>query len=235
VSTPSAISAPYSGPAMFISAMSWEIEASYNALMDGEGRLPQPQAGSYEQYCVRERARTAALSLESPEIRQWIDFFESNDGFLPSFPLPVADPSLGAGGGLLSVQLMDAQQTSRFEAACISAGARFSGGVFACAAPAEYQLTGAATYYAVTPTGTCSTPTEFITTGWFIGHIPFIVEVETTFGATARGAQKSFDASTHLAKFPFERVLELAPWLRTAFSRVAEGDDAVPVAAGDAK
>lgn len=191
----------------------------YNTLMDGGEPIPLPKVGSYDDYCLRERAYTSALTLESPAIRQWVEFFESNDGSLPSFPLPLGDTSLLAAGEVLSLQLMDARQTARFEAACTNAGARFSGGVFACAAIAEYELTGAETYYAVTPFGTRSTPAEFVTNGWFIGHIPLTVRVATSFGETARGAQGSFDSSTHLANVPFERVLELAPWLRKPPSR----------------
>jgi hypothetical protein len=198
--------------AMFISAVFWEIQSMYDALMDGDGPIPLPSAGSYEEYCRRERTYTAALTLESPEIRRWVEFFEGNDGSLPSFPLPLGDTSLVATGELLSLQLLDAGQTARFEAACTSAGSRFSGGVFACAALAEYELTGSETYHAVTPTSTRSTPAEFMTTGWFIGHIPFAVEVGSSFGETARSAQASFDSSSQLANVPFERVLELAPW-----------------------
>nr|WP_269474197.1 condensation domain-containing protein [Mycobacterium shinjukuense] len=220
--------------AMFISALFWEIQAMYNALMDGVGPLPLPSVGSYEDYCRRERAYTAALTLQSPEIRRWVEFFEGNGGSLPSFPLPLGDTSLVATGELLSLRLLDARQTARFEAACTSAGARFSGGVFACAALTEYQLTGSGTYHAVTPTGTRSTPEEFVTTGWFIGHIPFVVDVGPSFDETARNAQASFDAGSPLANVPFERVLELAPWLveqtprRSGFPMLSFLDAGVP-------
>ena len=186
----------------------------YDVLMDGGVPIPLQQVGSYAEYCLRERAYTAALTLESPAIRQWIEFFENNDGSLPSFPLPLGDTTLLATGAVLSLRLLDGRQTGRFEAACTAAGARFSGGVFACAALAEYELTGAHTYYAVTPASTRSTPADFVTSGWFIGHIPLTVPVASSFGETARGAQASFDSSTHLANVPFERVLELAPWLK---------------------
>ncbi|WP_191499413.1 condensation domain-containing protein [Mycobacterium simulans] len=218
--------------ATFICAVFWEIQGMYDALMDGDGPIPLPSVGSYDDYCLRERAYTSALTLESPEIRQWIEFFESNEGSLPSFPLPLGDPALVTRGELLSLQLMDGPQTARFEAACTSAGARFSGGVFAAAAFTEYELTGSDTYNAVTPTSTRSTTAELMTTGWFIGHIPFTVEVGTSFAETARRAQSSFDASTHLAGVPFERVLELAPWLnktpRGGFPMLSFLDAGVP-------
>ena len=164
--------------AMFIGTIFVEIRSMYNALMDGGVPIPLHEVGSYAEYCLRERAYTSALTLQSPEIRQWIEFFEHNDGSLPRFPLPLGDTSQLAAGAVLSLRLMDARQTADFEAACTDAGARFSGGVFACAALAEYELTGAETYYAVTPTGTRSTPAEFVTSGWFIGHIPLTVPVE---------------------------------------------------------
>ena len=103
----------------------------YDVLMDGGVPIPLQQVGSYEEYCLRERAYTSALTLESPGIRQWIEFFENNDGSLPSFPLPLGDTSLLAAGSVLSLQLMDARQTAGFEAACTDAGARFSGRVLA--------------------------------------------------------------------------------------------------------
>ncbi|WP_174237086.1 condensation domain-containing protein [Mycobacterium basiliense] len=223
--------------AMFISAVFWEIEAMYNTLADGGAPIPLPEAGSYGDYCLRERTYTSSLTLESPEIRQWIDFFENNGGALPSFPLPLGDLSLVDTGELLSLQLMDARQTARFEAACTSAGARFSGGVFACAALAEHELTGSRTYYAVTPTSTRSAPTEFMTTGWFVGHIPFAVPVAPSFDETVRGAQANFDASAQLANVPFERVLELAPWLtkpppRGGFPMLSFLDGGVPPLSG---
>ncbi|HTQ18583.1 MAG TPA: acyltransferase, partial [Mycobacterium sp.] len=184
------------------------------ALMDGGEPIRLPAVGSYDEYCKRERAHNSALSLDSPAIRRWVEFFENNGGSLPSFPLPLGDTARLSTGDVLSLRLMDAEQTARFEAACTRAGARFSGGVFACAALTENELTGAETYYAVTPTGTRSTPAEFVTSGWFIGHIPLVVPVGSSFDETARCAQAAFDSSTDLARVPFERVLELAPWLK---------------------
>lgn len=205
--------------ATFIGTIFVEIRSMYNVLMDGGVPIPLHEVGSYAEYCLRERAYTSALTLQSPEIRQWIEFFEHNGGSLPRFPLPLGDTSQLAAGAVLSLRLLDERQTADFEAACTNAGARFSGGVFACAALAEYELTGAQTYCAVTPTGTRSTPAEFVTSGWFIGHIPLTVPVTSSFGETARAAQAAFDSSTHLANVPFERVLELAPWLQEPPSR----------------
>jgi len=115
-------------------------------------------------------------------------------------------------GKLLTDTLLDEQQTERFEAACVAAGARFSGGVFGCAALTERQLTGAETFSVLTTIDTRSTPTELMTTGWFTGLVPITVPVTAgLFEDVTREAQTAFDLGRDLATVPFDRVLELAP------------------------
>jgi hypothetical protein len=205
--------------AQFLGAMRMEFCLMYTALLAGGPPISLPAAGSYQKYCIQQHQHTSALTLDSPEIRAWVDFFEQNDGTLPECPV-----SLGDGSGsceLMFVRVMDERQTAGFESACIAAGARFSGGVFACAALAQYELTGAETYYGIVARDTRSTPTDFTTTGWFTGFVPVTVPVNAaSFGDTARSAQESFDSGKDLANVPFNRVLELAPWLRMPQQRV---------------
>ena len=205
--------------AMFVGVMFMEIHMMYVAVMGGRPPIRLPEAGSYHDYCVRQHQYTSALTLDSPEVRAWIDFFENNEGTLPDCPLPLGD---GSGpSALVSAQLLDERQTAAFESACIAAGARFSGGVFACAALAEYELTGAETYHGITATDTRRTPTDFMTTGWFTTFIPITVPVATPcFADTVRAAQASFDSGRELAQVPYGRVLELAPWLERPQRRV---------------
>lgn len=199
--------------AQFVGVVLMEFYTMYATLVEGSAPILLPDPGSYDDYCVRQRQSTSALSLDSPQVRTWIEFAENNDGTFPDFPLPLGDPSLPCTGDLLAVELMDRQQTTRFESACLAAGARFVGGVFACAALAEHELTGAETYYGLTPTDTRA-PNELMTLGWFTGLIPITVPAAaTSFGAAARAAQVSFDSGTDVAVVPFDRVLELAPWL----------------------
>ena len=110
--------------------------------------------------------------------------------------------------------LMDADQTARFESACTAAGARFIGGLFACTRQVEHEFTGAATYYGLTPRDTRRTSDNFMTQGWFTGLVPITVPIAaTSFGEAAWAAQTSFDSGLNLARVPYYRVLELAPWL----------------------
>jgi len=189
-----------------------EIHMMYAALIHGAGPIPLPERGSYDEYCVTQRQYTSVLTPDSPQVRGWIEFAERNGGTLPDFPLPLGDPSVPSFGAMVVVPLMDAEQTERFESNCAYVGARFSGGVFACAALAEYELTGAATYYGITPYDTRSTPDDYMTPGWFASFIPVTVPVgEMSFGDVARAAQESFDSAKDLGNVPFDRVLELAP------------------------
>jgi mycolipenoyl-CoA---2-(long-chain-fatty acyl)-trehalose mycolipenoyltransferase / long-chain-acyl-CoA---trehalose acyltransferase len=205
--------------AQFMGALRLELYLMYTALLAGKAPISLPAAGSYENYCAQQHRYTSALTLDSPQVRAWVDFFENNDGTLPDCPV-----SLGDGSGsceLMFERVMDEQQTAEFESACIAAGARFSGGVFSCAALAQYELTGAETYYGLVARDTRSTPAEFMTIGWFTGFVPITIPVNpSSFGDTVRAAQESFDAGKDLANIPFNRVLELAPWLRMPQQRV---------------
>jgi hypothetical protein len=205
--------------AQFVGALRLELYLMYTALLAGGPPISLPAPGSYQDYCVQQHRYTSALTLDSPQVRAWVDFFEDNDGTFP--PCPV---SLGDGSGscdLMFVRVMDERQTAQFESACIAAGARFSGGVFSCAALAQYELTGAETYYGLVAHDTRSTPAEFMTVGWFTGFVPITIPVNpSSFADTVRAAQESFDAGKDLANVPFNRVLELAPWLSMPQQRV---------------
>jgi mycolipenoyl-CoA---2-(long-chain-fatty acyl)-trehalose mycolipenoyltransferase / long-chain-acyl-CoA---trehalose acyltransferase len=189
-----------------------EIHMNYAALVGGGAPVPLPDPARYDDYCVRQHRHAAALTLASPQVGAWIRFAQDNGGTLPDFPLPLGDPSVPYTGGMVVVPLMDEHQADRLDSACQEVGARFSGAVFACAALAEYELTGAETYYGITPYDTRSTPEEFMTPGWFASFIPVTVPVAgMSFGAAVTAAQASFDSGKELAFVPFERVLELAP------------------------
>jgi hypothetical protein len=199
----------------FVSVLYTEILMMYRALAAGQAPIQLPSPASYDDFCVRERQHMSALTLDSPQVRKWIEFAENNGGTMPDFPLPLGDLSMPNGGDLMIEQLMDPQQTAQFESRCMAAGARFSGGLFGCAALAQYELTGEETYCGVAPTDKRRSPAEFMTMGWFTGVIPFTIAVNpTSFEETARAAQASLDANIDLANVPFEHVLELAPWLR---------------------
>jgi hypothetical protein len=202
------------GDATLIGTTMLEANGMYSALSTRGEALALPGAGSFDDFCVRERERTSELTVDSPEVRAWIEFAEGNGDGFPEFPLPLGNPLESTSSAMTTEVLMDAAQTERFEAACAAAGARFVGGLFACLAQVEHELTGALTYYGLTPRDSRSATDNFMTQGWFTGLIPITVPIgAASFGDAAWAAQASFDSNLNMAKVPYYRVLELAPWL----------------------
>ncbi|TDH56816.1 acyltransferase [Mycobacterium eburneum] len=202
------------GDATLIGTTMLEANGMYSALSGGGSPLTLPDAGSFDDFCVREREYTSELTVDSPGVRAWIDFAENNNGSFPEFPLPLGNPSESTSSAMTSEVLMDPAQTERFESACTAAGARFVGGLFACLALVEHEFTGALTYYGLTPRDSRTAADNFMTQGWFTGLIPITVPIAaTSFAEAAWAAQTSFDSGLDMAKVPYYRVLELAPWL----------------------
>lgn len=198
-----------------IAGLYTEIVMNYRALVRGGVPVQPPAPASHDDFCLRERRHVSALTIDSPQVSRWIQFAEKCGGTLPDFPLPLGDLSQATGGDLMCERLMDQQQTAAFESLCTAAGARFSGGLFACVALAQYELTSATTYYGLAPIDKRKSLAEFATMGWFTGVVPLTVPVNpTSFEETARAAQASFDSNLDLANVSFNDVLKLAPWLR---------------------
>ena len=203
------------GDATLIGTTMMEANGMYSALSTSGEALELPEAGSFDDFCIREREQAATLTLDSPGVRAWLDFAENNNGGFPEFPLPLGDPNEATRSVMSSALLMDPGQTERFESACSSAGARFVGGLFACLGLVEHEFTGALTYYGLTPRDSRTASDNFMTQGWFTGLIPITVPVAaTSFNEAAWAAQSCFDSSLDMARVPYYRVLELAPDLK---------------------
>lgn len=198
--------------ATFARLLIMEILMGYNALVQGGAPIDLPPAGSYGDYCIRQHEFLSNLTSDSLPVRDWVQFAENNRGSLPDFPLPLGDHSVPCGTAIVTEQLLDEQQALQFESACLDSGARFIGGVMATIGFVERELTGADTYYGITPSD-ARDESDMFTTGWFTGLVPITAPVDGSFGAAARAAQESFDRGRQLVNVPFYRVLELAPQL----------------------
>ena len=142
-------------------------------------------------------------------------------GTLPSFPLPLGGSTADTVGAIAVIDLIDEEQGRRFETACRNAGARFSGGVFACAALAEHELTGADTYFGITPYDNRTTPSYAMSVGWFASFVPLTIPTANmSFDEVAPGGAVSFDGNRRLA-----RCRSIACW---RWSRPNQGPSVVP-------
>src|ERR1700744_1357879 len=194
----------------------FDIQLTYQAKANGTegeeaGPAIFPQTASYRGYAQRQHEKLAGLTLASPEVEAWVEFTRDTGGEWPSFPLPLRTSETDTTGDFLTVDLLDAAETESFDTACRAAGARFSGGVLACAALTEHELTGNDTFHGFTPYDTRTPALDSMTVGWFASLIPVTVPtVAGSFPEAARAAQESFDGAKHLAAVPLDRVIELA-------------------------
>ncbi|OBB69445.1 condensation domain-containing protein [Mycobacterium sp. 852014-50255_SCH5639931] len=185
-----------------------DIQTAYfSALQNGQAALAP--AASHREFSAKQRAYTASLDEESPEIQRWRAFLSANNGALPRFPLELGEAAADTPGAIDVFDLIDDDQGRRFEAACRAAGARFSGGVFACAALAEHRLTGAATYFGLTPFDNRRDPAHATAVGWLASFVPLAIPTAgASFDEVVSAAQASFDANAALGAVPYYHLLE---------------------------
>lgn len=187
-----------------------EINLTYQGLVEGRSTSLPPTSG-YRDFTARQNIYVDALTLDSRPIKDWIDFAHDAGQDWPHFPLELGDTSTGGEGGIVTVELLNAEESEDFNAACRAAGARFSGGVMACAALADHELTGAETFHGFTPSDARTGDAQSLSVGWYASLFPVSVPVgDRDFAQMARAAQKSFDANRQLSAVSFRRVLELA-------------------------
>lgn len=194
-----------------IAFMMEEIHGAYRAILDGETPARSTAEGRYLDYCSIQRQRTAKMTLADPEVTEWVAFLGRNHWRMPSFSMPLDITEDRCLAEYINVDILDDATMTAFESACHVAGARVIGGLLACAALAERNLTGAKRYTVVTPTTTRKSPESYRTTGWCMGVVPIDFEIgEQTFADLAVTAQRIFDGRLTLTNVPIERILELA-------------------------
>lgn len=186
-----------------------DISLSYAAFALG---LPPalPGTAGYRDFSAKQNMQVESMTAESRPIKDWADFAAEAGDNWPSFPLPLGDTAQVCAGGVVTVEMLDAAGTQAFDDACRAAGARFSGGVMACAALADHALTGADVFHGFTPAEVRAGADQAVSAGWYASVFPFSVDIDDqNFGLMARAAQKSFDANRHLAAVPFKRAMDL--------------------------
>ncbi|GHF68917.1 hypothetical protein FHX82_003507 [Amycolatopsis bartoniae] len=189
-----------------------ELRALYEAEVTG---IPAvlPEVGSYVDACVQERALAAELTLESPEARQWLDFWLS--GPPPAFPLELdVEPGRFYSSAALDADVFDAAEAERFSRACKENGAGFSAGWLTALAITAYELAGVEQHRGLAVVHTRDEPRWQSAQGWFINLGPVAFPVAgREFGSVVAGAQAAFDRAQSLARVSLLRVAELLPGL----------------------
>jgi len=101
------------GDATLIGTTMLEANGMYSALIGGGKPLELPDAGSFDDFCVREpRVHVDVNRGIRPGVRR-VDRLrgKNNSGSFPEFPLPLGDPSKSTSSDMASELLMDTAQT----------------------------------------------------------------------------------------------------------------------------
>lgn len=193
-----------------------ELYGVYRSTIEKEFSLEMLQPSSYIDFCRKQRQDANSLSLDDAKVHGWINFLKTNQGALPRFPLTLGDTTISRSSNLITINLMDEQESFHFETTCSSSNATFFAGIIACMAIAENKLLCTDAFHAITPTTTRKTLRELSTGGWYTGVVPLNFQVAgLEFSTIVRSVHELFRSRRHLAKVPIERVIELSAELAT--------------------
>ena len=74
-----------------------------------------PATSGYRDFTARQNLHVDALTLDSRPIKDWIDFARDAGEDWPNFPLNLGDTSTGGEGGIVTVELLDAEGVRGFQ------------------------------------------------------------------------------------------------------------------------
>jgi len=187
-----------------------ELRALYEAEVAGTVAA-LPETGSYVDYCALERERAAELSIDTPEVGRWLNFFLA--GPPPTFPLPLGtEPGETYPKLSLTMDLLDGAASDAYAKACKANGAGFSAGVLAALGIAGYELGGHASYRGLSVVHTRDARQWMLSQGWFINLVPVEFPVaDLPLRELLAGAQEGFAQARELAPVSPLRVAELIP------------------------
>lgn len=182
------------------------------------------EVASHVDYSHRERSTADAIDADHRGVRVWKQFLEKCGGALPEFPM---DRGVGHGEippwSGLHEQLLDAEQSDRFAAACKDAGAQFLIGLVAATAIAIRDAGGPQEFHTTVPVHTRSTPGWERSLGWYVNSLPITARVQDgdEFADVVASTRQSLRAALPALKVPCSRAWELTgtvPLLRNMVS-----------------
>ncbi|HEY9313178.1 MAG TPA: condensation domain-containing protein [Williamsia sp.] len=151
-----------------------------------------------------------SFSPDSPELREWVEIFDTNAMTMPGFPL---DLGLGPGESApvrpVELDLLDATGLDDFDRVCKASGTKLISGIFAAVAITEYELAFRTDYFGISVLNTRMTADFALSQGWFCAFAPvaFNVSGSPTFTDLLPSAQAGHTRAKRLAAVPTPTVL----------------------------
>ncbi|GAA2636005.1 condensation domain-containing protein [Actinomadura fulvescens] len=205
-----------------------EVRALYEAERAGT-RAELPEVGSYVDYCASEVTRAAEITGDSSSVGKWLEFAHACGGTPPGFPLDLGLPPGGRAPGVsYAMELFDETKAGAFNAACVRAGARFSGGLLAALGIANQRLAGQEHYRGLMTLHTRTEPRWLVAQGWFTNLVPvqFPVAGASTFADLLPRAQLALLRAAKLNNVPFHWI---APILAEKLNLLGDPRSVVPM------
>lgn len=182
------------------------------------------EVASHVDYSDEERSRADAIDADHRGVRVWKRFLERTGGALPEFPIDRGVPhgEIPPWSGLHE-QLLDAEQSDRFAAACKQAGAQYLIGLVAATAIAIREAGGPDEFHTTVPVHTRSTPGWERSLGWYVNSLPITARVQDgdEFDDVVASTRHSLREALPAVKVPCSRAWELTgtvPLLRNMVS-----------------
>jgi hypothetical protein len=188
-----------------------EVQRAYRAYTRGE-EPDFAEAGGYVEFARDQRDRYREIGADDHRLAHWRRFAENNGGVFPRF-----SPDLGVEPGRTypviseAGQLLDAEETAAFEAACRAEGGRLFMGLLAAVGTTLREEGGREVYRGLMPVSERDRTGRQSAIGWFVNTLPieFPVSAGLDFGELIRGVRDAFEEMMRHAEVPFVRVWEL--------------------------
>ncbi|MDQ1202099.1 condensation domain-containing protein [Rhodococcus sp. SORGH_AS_0303] len=168
--------------------------------------------GSFLEHVAIENEKAEAVDADSPELAEWIDVVRAHGGAMPSFPLDLGlAPGETAPVEPIEMDLLGADDTADFDAACREAGGKFVTGLFAAVAITDHELAGRDDYAGITVLGTRHLGDFALSQGWFCNFAPvtFPVAGAGDFRTLVGRASEAYARTKATAAAPIGKVLQL--------------------------
>ncbi|MDV6267150.1 condensation domain-containing protein [Rhodococcus globerulus] len=186
-----------------------ELRACYAAETTGTD-IELPAAGSYAQLGRAEQELSATLTMESPEVHEWLGYLMRSGGSFPGFALPLGaedtpKPAIGS-----RFELADDIECEKFGAVCKENGSNFIGGIFTALAITEFELAGRDKFIALSPVSTRSEADTF-SQGWYVNLIPVGIDIgeQQTFTQLAEVGQQAYHRGKSLLHVSVQQVIDV--------------------------
>jgi hypothetical protein len=199
-------------------------------LAELEGRAAElPDTGTFADHAALEIVKGETMTPDDAVVARWREFIARCNGTGPRFALDLGvEPGTTYDQDVLTVRMLDADETEAFDTICREKGGGLFPGLLASMAIVAREMTGQEDFRTVTPLHTRFKPAWRHSMGWYITCAPleFSTSDAKSFTDVLANAHTGLRSTLGNAKFPASKVVSLlgddfTPTRRDMFSMVS--------------